>query len=70
MHLGKIEHDDFFNYIREYEQENTHSFDINDETLYNNYLDNFIHEDEDDSFVYYDDDDDVLSQYESDIDDE
>lgn len=64
--------DDFYEYIREYEQEKQFDFNIFDEIKFNNYIENFNHDiQEDDTYSFYDDEElmDIQSDLESETDD-
>lgn len=69
-----IMNDNFYKYIREYEQEKQFDFNIFNEVAFNNYIENFKHdfqEEDTDSYLFYDEDDDIFSDIdsESEIDD-
>tara|TARA_Y100000389_G_C17082302_1_gene327223 strand:+ start:216 stop:461 length:246 start_codon:yes stop_codon:yes gene_type:complete len=69
-----IMNDNFYKYIREYEQEKQFDFNIFNEVAFNNYIENFKHdfqEEDTDSYSFYDEDDDIFSDIdsESEIDD-
>ena len=60
--------DDFYKYIREYEQEKQFDFNIFDEIAFNNYIENFNDKQEDDTYSFYDDEEE-LTDIESETDD-
>lgn len=63
-HIDIID-DDFYKYIREYEQEKQFDFNIFDKIAFNNYIENFNHDIvEEDTYVFYDDD--IYSEIDSD----
>lgn len=51
--------DDFYKYIREYEQEKQFDFNIFDEIAFNNYIENFNDKQEDDTYSFYDDEEEL-----------
>ena len=63
--------DNFYKYIREYEQAKQFDFNIFNEIAFDNYIENFNHDlsEEEDSYLYYDyvddDDDDLFSDIDS-----
>lgn len=62
--------DDFYKYIREYEQEKQFDFNIFDEIAFNNYIENFNDKQEDDTYSFYDDEEELTDiETESETDD-
>ena len=65
--------DDFYQFVREYEQEKQFDFNIFDEIKFNNYIENFNHDiQEDDTYSFYDDEEeltDIETDLESETDD-
>lgn len=60
--------DDFYKYIREYEQEKQFDFNIFDEIAFNNYIENFNDIKDDDTYSFYDEEE--LTDIESDLESE
>lgn len=60
--------DDFYKYIREYEQEKQFDFNIFDEIAFNNYIENFNDIKDDDTYSFYDEEEE-LSDLESETED-
>tara|TARA_Y100000389_G_scaffold187081_1_gene208130 strand:- start:891 stop:1124 length:234 start_codon:yes stop_codon:yes gene_type:complete len=62
--------DDFYKYIREYEQEKQFDFNIFDEIAFNNYIENFNDKQDDDTYSFYDDEEELTDiETESETDD-
>ena len=60
--------DDFYQFVREYEQEKQFDFNIFDDIAFNNYIQNFNHDiQEDDTYSFYDEEE--LTDIESETDD-
>lgn len=61
--------DNFYKYIREYEQEKQFDFNIFDEIAFDNYIENFYEDNtEEDSYLFYDEEEE-LTDLESETDD-